>query len=404
MALEQIKTDGSETGATSAQKINISFAHTDANDLAVADYETRIAQNEIDIGDNETAIDNNATAIGNNDTELADHETRITENTTGLAAVGEPAVLSFVPQAVAPAWKRGQLFYDAGSESISMHSDIPGVTLNIGQEQYIRVINNTGTLILNGTILAQNGIASDTQLPQVIPAIADGFTASKILGLSTHDIPDGTEGFATTFGTVADLNTNGLTPGDALYLSDTDAGSWTTVAPDIASRLGYVVVSDITNGRVFVAPESNIALPTIFGELSFGISDATWTADTFYTISNFSSSRALSLVVDEAAGTITIPAGGGGEYRLTINLSIGYNDIGNSTETMTMRVLATDGSSFLDIPISMSKNSESSSFYPSVVFDAVEGKSYQLQLMCSAAITGVTYPLASFDLESVHIR
>lgn len=71
MALIPIVTDGTETGATAATKINTCFSQTDINTTMISSIGDRVTANEISI----TSIDGRVTT---NETDIADHETRIT--------------------------------------------------------------------------------------------------------------------------------------------------------------------------------------------------------------------------------------------------------------------------------------------------------------------------------------
>ncbi len=404
MALEQIKTDGSETGGSSAHKINVGLAHTDTLDIQVPLNTSAIATLESDVSDNTDDIGTNTTAIGTNTDGIAAQALLIQDNTDAINAVSAPTLLKFVPQVTPPTWQRGQLWYDAGTEAFSGHGDVDGVTLNIGQEQYIRVVNNSGVTIPNGAALTQAGVDVATQLPQAILAIADTFVHATTIGLATHDIVDGAIGICTTFGNVSDLDTGSFLTGDRLYLSSTVAGTLTTTAPDIASAVGRVIISDATSGRVFVAINNTIALPTIYGVLDGGVGPATLDAGVYTTLTNYADSTSLLLTVDPVNGIIGIPLGAGGGYRLTVNLAVGFDDTGNTTGTFTMRMRATDGSQNVDIPSGLPKNAETANFYPSIIFEAVEEKNYELQVMSADDLTSVTYPLVTIDITSVHIR
>ncbi len=404
MALEPIKTDGSETGGSSAHKINVSFAHVDALDLQVPTNTDDITILKSDVIDNTTAIGDNTTAISGNTDDITAQALLIQDNTDDITAIGAPTVLEFIPQAVAPPWARGQVFYDAQSESLSVHSDIDGVTLNLGQEQYIRVVNTSGVPIPNGSVLTQNGVDPATQLPQVVLAIADTFTTATIIGVSTHEIADGAQGFVTTFGTVSELDTGSLTTGQSIYLSSTVAGEWTATAPDIASKVGHVIIKDALNGKIFISIQNNIALPTIYGVLENGTGPTDLTAGVYSTINSYTTTGSLGLTVDGTAGNIGVPIGADGGYRITANLSIGFADTGNQVGGFTMRIRATDGSQNVDIYSTLPKDSESANFYPSIIFNGVGGKNYELQIMSDNTLAALSYPLVTFDITSVHLR
>lgn len=132
-----------------------------------------------------------------------------------------------------------------------------GVTQQIGQETYARVANQTGVTIPSGTVVGFAGATADALL--VAPYLANGSQPSLyILGVMTHDLPDsGEKGYCTTWGFVRNIDTSAFSVGDILYASPTVAGEFTKVkptAPNNVIPLAACIVSDATNGVVFVRP------------------------------------------------------------------------------------------------------------------------------------------------------
>ena len=137
------------------------------------------------------------------------------------------------------------------------HSD--GVTQQMGQELYGRITNNTGATIPNGSTLGINPATNSYVL-----FIADGtLTPITIIGVTTQDIPDGTQGRVTVWGQVRDIDTTG-TPfgetwvaGDVLYVSPTVAGGFTKskpTAPNLSMPIAQVLFVHATLGRIAVRP------------------------------------------------------------------------------------------------------------------------------------------------------
>jgi hypothetical protein len=184
-----------------------------------------------------------------------------------------------------PSYVEGRLFYDYVEKSLAYYNDANGITLNICQEEVVRVYNNTGTTILNSKIVYINGAngASPTVAYAQSNLIA---TCNSTIGMCTNDIPHGTYGYITISGIVHDLNTNVdseghvLTNGQELFLSSTVAGGFTNVAPlqpNFNISIGYVTFKSLTVGTVFIRIDtrpwypslellqtgSGIALPTV---------------------------------------------------------------------------------------------------------------------------------------------
>jgi hypothetical protein len=151
---------------------------------------------------------------------------------------------------------QGKVNWNPSDQTLDVGMDY-GVVQQIGQEQYARVGNTTGVTIPNGTVVGFAGTTTEAIL--VEPYLADGVQPSLyILGVMTHALPDsGQKGYCTTFGFVRGLDTSAFAVGDILYASPTVAGAFTNVkptAPDNVIVLAACIVSDATNGVVFVRP------------------------------------------------------------------------------------------------------------------------------------------------------
>ncbi|RKX84861.1 MAG: hypothetical protein DRP58_06640 [Spirochaetes bacterium] len=331
----------------------------------------------------------------------------ITSITNTLAA-GAFNFISFTPQGTAPAHLEGRLFY--GNNALNLQSDIDGVTLQVGQEQVIRVINRTGVTIPNGFALRQDGHDAVTNRMKVVLAKADLFTTATVIGVATHDILNDAEGYITTFGKVGevDITTAGIAEtgvtiqdGSILYLSATEAGKVTTIAPDIATRLGGALVVTGSTADILIKPVNILTLPTIYGELASGSAGATLAADTYQAVVNYASGNNLAMPVNTAAGTINVPTTG--KYRFTINIVMNFDTIGNTTEDLFLGI--SDGTSIVaEIKDFLAKDSAAGSFYPAILFDAIAGEDYHLELKCSDTLTNIVYSVSNFDIQSVHIR
>jgi len=122
------------------------------------------------------------------------------------------------------------------------------VTLQIGQEQVIRVVNKTTPLI---NLLEAN------------------YQVAGTLGVVTETINANQEGFITTSGQVKEINTTGSlqgetwTDGDILYLSPTTAGAITNIkpiAPNHTVIVGYVEYAHAIHGKIFVKIDNGYEL------------------------------------------------------------------------------------------------------------------------------------------------
>lgn len=151
--------------------------------------------------------------------------------------------------------EEGQLSWNSAEGVLDMGTAFDGVTVQLGMENIVRVMNNTGSTILNGQVVYVNGALGNR--PTVELADADlAPTALSVLGVATADFDDNTDGAITTEGIVRGLDTSAYTEGDTLYLSGTPGGLTTTepTPPQTTVKVAVVTRSDITQGEILVRP------------------------------------------------------------------------------------------------------------------------------------------------------
>lgn len=141
------------------------------------------------------------------------------------------------------------------------------VTLQIGQEQLARVVNKTGSNLLE----AQYKVVriNEAQGQRIGVALAQANSegnSTDIIGIVTEDIPVNQEGFVTVHGVVRDIDTTGAlqgetwADGDVLYLSPTIPGGLTKSKPKAPNHLimmAYVAYAHSQHGKIFVAIQSS---------------------------------------------------------------------------------------------------------------------------------------------------
>ena len=131
--------------------------------------------------------------------------------------------LQFNTAYATPAHSEGLIFYDQTNKTFAYFNDEADVTMQMGQELWIRVYNDTVGTINNGDVCYLSGVNGG--FPTIAKAQADApATCLTTLGIATHSIETMTYGYITVSGVVRDLNTNSYTAGDILYLSPTVAG------------------------------------------------------------------------------------------------------------------------------------------------------------------------------------
>ncbi len=293
-----------------------------------------------------------------------------------------------------PAHVDGQIYSANGTLN---YDTAYGTTLQLGQEQYIEVVNVTGGTIPNGTPVYFTGLSGGK--PAVGLADALQFSTAKVLGVTTMDILDSGSGLVTTFGSVSDMNTNGFTAGNTLYLAN--GGGFTETPPDIACIVGTVVITDLTAGKMFVRISNFAVFPTVLAYMKGGNAGGTITG-TATDVANYNAGSSGSIFLDysSAAGTITSPAVG--LYDVKVNMTITFDETGNQEEDLNLIINASISGSAV-IPLKIPRNSTGISFSVTDIVSLVANDVVKIQLSGDAQ-TGVVYPLMNFTLESKDIR
>jgi len=213
------------------------------------------------------------------------------------------------------------------------------VTLQIGQENVVRVVNKTGATLNEADFRAvrirsvSEGGAQGQRLAVLLAQGNSDHNSATTIGLVTESISNNQEGFITTSGEVKEIDTTGAksyggtetwVDGDMLYLSPTYAGYLTNVKPVAPQHLvviGYVVYAHAVHGKIFVKVDNGyeidelhnvlITSPTNGQALVYDSSNSTWKNQTITAglsgsgttnyIAKWSSSSALtnSLLFDD---------------------------------------------------------------------------------------------------------
>jgi hypothetical protein len=141
-----------------------------------------------------------------------------------------------------PPHSPGRVYWNSDESTLDIHSEFSDVVLQIGQESWIRVRNNSGALIPNGRPVRITGATGQ------MPTIALDNGQGLISGVATMDIANNSFGMVTTFGLVRDVNTSAFTDGARVYSSAT--GTLTTSVT--GSFAGQVVLAHPSQGSILV--------------------------------------------------------------------------------------------------------------------------------------------------------
>lgn len=154
----------------------------------------------------------------------------------------------------------GELVWNADDGTIDV--GLPnGVTMQVGQESFFLARNQTGSTIPNGTVVMFAGAIGNSGRLLMEPAIASAIVPPVyVMGVTTHDVLNGSNGYVTEFGLVRQIDTRGgaenWQDGDILYVDGTTPGKLTNVEPvsPTPSIIVAAVTNAATNGNIFVRP------------------------------------------------------------------------------------------------------------------------------------------------------
>jgi len=165
----------------------------------------------------------------------------------------------------ANSYVEGMVGYDSVEGALYFYNDEPDITLQIGQEEYMKV-RNVGSEIVDGKVVYISGATG--QSPTIDLAKSDSLETSQLIGVTTHTIGAGEWGYVTVSGIVRGIDTShGATigDGDIVYLSNSIAGEFTSTrpsSPNYTYAVGVVAYAHSVNGKLLVSPQ-------FLGDVSF---------------------------------------------------------------------------------------------------------------------------------------
>jgi len=153
----------------------------------------------------------------------------------------------------------GSVFWNPTDGTLDVILKGAKTTLQVGQEQVVRVVNGTGSNLTEAGYKCVRINDAQGQRPKVVLAQADtNENTLNTVGIVTEDISNNQEGYVTTFGLVRKINTSGSlqgeswSDGDILYLSSSVAGGLTKIPPSKQIVVGFVIHAHNTQGSIFV--------------------------------------------------------------------------------------------------------------------------------------------------------
>lgn len=191
-----------------------------------------------------------------------------TPTLSGATVDGSAPYMNYTPT-TAPTYVEGRVFYDSSAHTLNYYNDNSQMSLNIGQEEVVRVRNQTGSAIANGQVVYVNGATGNT--PTVALAIATSFSTSDIIGVATTDIANNGFGYVTISGLVNGLDLSAFADGNPVFLSATTAGALTATeptAPNYSVQVGVVLRANPSVGTLLVATQQiSVEVAHIVGQI-----------------------------------------------------------------------------------------------------------------------------------------
>lgn len=205
--------------------------------------------------------------LGKYTTDVVD--VKIDAATTGGTTTGPFDYIDFNTSA-AVAGAVGRLAWNSEDGTLDLGVEGGNVTLQVGQEQLIRVVNKTGADLLEANYQCVKLSGAQGQRPKIDLAQANNdANSADTIGLVTETILNNQEGFVTNSGMVRNINTTGSLQGETwidgnvLYLSGTVAGRITNVKPAAPIHtviVGFVVHAHPTQGKILVKVDNGYEL------------------------------------------------------------------------------------------------------------------------------------------------
>jgi hypothetical protein len=237
---------------------------------------------------------------------------------------------------------QGQLSWNIDEETIDITMG-DGVTQQVGFETYMRVKNDTGATIPNGTVVGFAGVNGEIK---VAPYIANA-SANELylIGVATRDMPDQDIGPITLYGKVRGLDTTGpgaetWSVGDILYASPVTAGAFTNVrptAPNVVISVAAVLSVDATNGEIMVRPI-----------IPMGMDYGSFDANVDQTLAATNTATPIALQITLSSNGVTLSDGSrmnvvqAGFYQIDANIQMASSTSSAKTAYFWMRKNGTD--------------------------------------------------------------
>ena len=213
-----------------------------------------------------------------------------------------------------PSYTEGRVWYDSGNHALSIYNDVTNNIVHLGEEVQLKVINNTGSSIPNGSPVYITSTSSGQTYPNIALAKADTITTSNVIGLTNGAIANGAAGYVTTIGLLNPANTGAFSVGDVLYLSPYSAGQIMNTLPPTGYpvRLGIVAYANTPNGAIYITKTNVYALASnIVGQVAIANGGTNGTATPTAGAIAYGTGTAYAFTAAGTTGQVLTSAGSG---------------------------------------------------------------------------------------------
>jgi hypothetical protein len=205
---------------------------------------------------------------------IDEYQQTYANNLVGVEYISEPAWLQFNTNAVANILP-GRFGWNADQETVRLGLD-DDVAINIGQDEVIRVKNNSGSVAIpKFTLVMFAGATGDTV--KVSPAITDGSIPHEyMVGITAEVIPADGFGFVKTAGVLQNVNTSAYELGTILWADPAVPGGLTATkpaAPNLKLPIAAVTRVQAQSGRALVRMTTGLTLSEIHDVQTNGKTD-----------------------------------------------------------------------------------------------------------------------------------
>lgn len=186
---------------------------------------------------------------------------KLIQSSTVIVSDAGNVALDTITLSAAPATAITDRVLGYNSDEQALSVGIGGIVADIPMQEFVRVYNDSGTTLTKGQPVYVSGAQGNRTAVKLANASTEATSAGTI-GLVAQTIAAGAVGLVQRAGPMRNLNTNGLTAGALLFLSET-AGQVTQTpptAPAHAVRIGWVERVSSTVGIILIKIDNGYEL------------------------------------------------------------------------------------------------------------------------------------------------